>query len=180
MINSKYTSDFHSNTEVAREAEEITIDLLHQLIQGVGFTSVHDDPSCFHLGDILASNGKYYDVKDDGVVHRTGNIFAEEKKFWYRSQKFGDGWMRDGKYDYLCVLDMIDNNLYVLDFNKFKKIYKKGRYIDTNMGDNRTYGYCVPLWLCRESGALLYETPYYFDESWECYFIGEKDEEEQQ
>lgn len=176
MVNRNYTDDLQNNAEIAREAEEITIELLHQIADGVTFTSVHDDPKYYHLGDILSSTGKHYDVKDDGVIHRTGNVFAEEKKYWYRSGTFGDGWMRNGKYDFLCVLDMIDHNLYILDFPKFKKIYKQGRYIDTNMGDNRSYGYCVPLKKCRECGVLLYETPYYFDECWDCYCIGKEEE----
>lgn len=172
MVNRKYTTNFKNNTEVAREAEEITIELLEQLIDGVDFISVHDNEECFHLGDILGSDGKYYDVKDDGVIHRTGNIFAEEKKYW-NSGTASDGWMRNGKYDYLCVLDMIDHNLYVLDFQKFKKIYKNGKFIKTNVGDNITTGYCVPLWRCRETGCLLYEVSYDYDESWELYSIKE-------
>ena len=171
MVNRNYTDDFNNNTEIAREAEEITIDLLYQLIPGTKFKSVHDDPSCFHLGDILSSDGKYYDAKDDGVIHRTGNVFCEEQKYW-RNGKTGDGWMRNGQYDYLCVLDMIKHNLYVLDFKKLKKVYKQGRFIKTDMGDNITSGYCFPLWKCRKMGILVYETEYHYDEDWDFYEIG--------
>lgn len=170
MVNRNYTTDFNNNTEVARKAEEITIELLEQLIKGVKFISVHDDEECFHLGDILSSDGKYYDVKDDGVIHRTGNIFAEEMKYW-KSGSISDGWMRNGKYDYLCILDMIDHNLYILDFNRFKKMYRKGKFIKTNMGDNITTGYCVPLWRCREDKCLLYEIQYEYDEDFDFYSI---------
>ena len=170
MVNRNYTTDFNTNTEIAREAEEITIQLLHQLIEGTKFTSVHDDASCYHLGDILSSDGKYYDAKDDGVIHRTGNVFCEEKKRW-NSGNITDGWMRNGEYDYLCVLDNVDHNLYVLDFEKLKKVYKQGRYIETYMGDNVTGGYCLPLWKCRKYGILLYEASYHYDEDWEDYEV---------
>ena len=170
MVNRNYTSDFNNNVKVSKEAEDITMQLLHQLVTGVKFKSVRDDQACYHLGDILGSDGEYYDVKDDGVVHRTGNVFCEEKKLW-NSGKVTDGWMRNGEYNYLCVLDMIDKNLYVLDFEKLKKVYKQGRFITTNMGDNRTTGYCFPLRKCREQGILVYETEYVYDDEWECYDI---------
>ena len=123
--------------------------------------------------DIMSQMAKVIDLgaaTDDGVIHRTGNIFAEEMKYW-KSGSISDGWMRNGKYDYLCVLDMIDHNLYILDFNRFKKMYRKGKFIKTNMGDNITTGYCVPLWRCREDKCLLYEIQYEYDEDFDFYSI---------
>lgn len=174
MVSSnKYGTNLKKNSEVARKAEDISIELLRQLIPDKTFTSVHDDPKCYHNGDILCSDGTYYDAKDDGVIHRTGNVFAEELKRW-PSGKTSDGWMRNGEYDYLCVLDMVSKRLYVLDFPIFKKIYKnKNKYVQTNMGDNITHGYCVPLYKCKESGCLLYAIEYDYNEDWDMYFVGD-------
>lgn len=171
MVNERYTTNIKENAEIAREAEEIVIDLLGELITDRQFFSVHDDEECWHLGDIIDTKGKYYDAKDDGRIHKTGNVFAEDRKFWNDGTQT-DGWMRNGQYDYLCILDRVKKKIYVLDFNKLKKVYRGGRYITTNMGDNVTAGFCYPLSKCRKNGILLYETSYDYDEDWG-YFVDE-------
>lgn len=161
--NRDYTADFQNNVKVSLEAENIAKDLLGQLIPNTKFTSVRDDAAYYHIGDLLGNDGKGYDVKDDGIIHRTGNVFCEELKIW-KSGIITDGWMRNGQYDYLCILDQIDHHFYVLDFPKLKRVYKNGKDITTDMGDNDTFGYIYPLRKCREQRILLFETEYYYEE----------------
>lgn len=174
MTTRNYTKDFYTNTEIALHGEEIVRELLHQLIPDEKFYSEHYNEGAYHLGDIISSKGIYYEVKDDGKIHETGNVFCEERKFWSK-KKVTDGWMRTEKPDYLCVLDDVGYNLYVLDFEKLKKIYKNGNfYALTNMGDNLTGGYCVPLWKCRKHGVIVFETAYHYDAEWDCYELGKE------
>lgn len=164
MVNRNYTEDFQNNVKVSFEAEKIAKDLLEQLTWDT-FITVRDDPKYFHVGDLLSSDGKGWDVKDDGVIHRTGNVFCETKKHWKYTGETTDGWMLNGKYDYLCVLDRIDKNIYVLDFNELKKVYKLYGYSrrGINMGDNYTDGFVLSLCKCRNLGLLIYEAHYEYD-----------------
>ncbi len=173
MVSNGYTTDFHSNTEIARKAEDITAELLEQIYRDVDFKSVHDERECFYKGDIKGTNGKYYEVKDCSCIHRTGNVFTEYSKEW-NNGTITDGWIKSCTGEYLCVLDRIDHNLYVLDLNKLKRIYKNYRRVKTNMGDNYTVGYCVPLRECRKQGVLLYETPYFYCEEMDYHYIGKE------
>ena len=175
MTNQKYNGNVEQNSEIARESEEICIELLEQIYKDKHFESVHDDETCWHLGDILCSDGTYWDSKDDGRIHQTGNVFAEETKVWPSGQ-VSKGWMRNSKYNYVCILDQIGHNLYILDFNKLKRIYKDNYYTVSHLSDNDSWGYCVPLWKCRNSGALVYETSYYYDDIWDMYLINEDEE----
>lgn len=174
-----YDGNIEENAEKARLSEAITMELLAQIMPDIGFKSLHDDSSKWHYGDIISTDGKYYDTKDDGRINETGNVFAEYRKEW--KDKYGcftgevsDGWMLNSKYDYVCVLDMIGNNIYVLDFKKLKKIYNRNcnKRKVSHLKDNDSWGYCVPLWRCRENDVVVYETPYYYDEEWDMYSIG--------
>jgi hypothetical protein len=169
--NRNYTEDFQHNVKVSLEAEEIAQQLLWQLTHKK-FTSVRDNPEYFHIGDLLSSDGKGYDVKDDGIIHNSGNVFCEVKKKW-KSGKVTDGWMLNGEYDYLVILDRVGKNIYVLDFKKLKKIYKPyGFYKNNiNMGDNYTDGFIVSLLRCRMLGVIVHEAQYTYDEDWDCYDI---------
>ncbi len=170
MTTGKYTTDFNRNVKIAKESEGIALELLAQLVPDGDFVDVSNVSDYYHLGDIMdAKTGRYYDVKDDGVVHRTGNVFCEERKEW-RSGQISDGWMYSN-YDNLVILDGVSNHIYVLDFSILKKIYKDYRYVTTNMGDNYTSGYCVPLKACREAGAMLYESAYEYNKAWDCYDV---------
>lgn len=169
--NRNYTADFQHNVSVSLEAEEIAQQLLGQLTHQK-FVSVRNDPAFFHVGDLLSMDGKGYDVKDDGVIHRTGNVFCEVKKKW-KNGNITDGWMLNGEYDYLVILDRVDKNIYVLDFERLKKIYKSYGFYKSNidMGDNYTDGFAISLHRCKKYGALVYSSSYTYDEDWDCYDI---------
>lgn len=170
--NREYTEDFDNNVKVSLEAENIAKQLLEQIYWDE-FTSVRDDPAYYHIGDLLDSAGRGFDCKDDGVINRTGNVFCETKKHWFNSGKTTDGWMRNGEYDYLVVLDRVDNHIYVLDFPVLKKIYKCcGKFkCGINMGDNYTDGFIVSLDRCKENNALIHAYSYIYDKDHDFYDI---------
>lgn len=168
--NREYTKDFNNNVKVSLEAENIAKELLEQLT-GKQFYSVRDDPTFYHVGDLITIDGAGYDVKDDGVINWSNNVFCEVRKHW-RDGTITDGWMLNGEYTYLVVLDRVKNNIYVLDFEKLKQIYKSGKpKYGIDMGDNYTDGFAVPLAKCRKQGILTYESKYKHDDLLGDYFI---------
>ena len=159
--NRDYTEDFEHNVDVSLEAEQIAQELLEQLTWDQ-FTSVRDNPAYYHIGDLLDSHGKSYDVKDDGVVHATHNVFCETKKRWKSDGSRTDGWMLNSQYDYLVVLDRVGRHIYLLDFPELKKIYNRcGKPVyNVDMGDNYTNGFVVSLNKCRQFGVMVDESEY--------------------
>ena len=62
--------------------------------------------------------------------------------------------MRDGKYDILCVIDRIGSKIYFINFSKLKEIYKKYRFVGTELEDAISYGYVVPISEIEKIGAM--------------------------
>ena len=167
----EYDGNVKHNAEVAYTSEKLVRELLSQIYVGVDFYDKHDDVKSWHKGDILSSEGKWFDAKDDGVIFYTGNLFAEELKDW-RNGEISDGWMHSSKYSYVCDLDQQGKKLYIIDFKRLKEIYKKNnKYKKSRLSDCDSWGYIVPLWKLRESGALVAEVAYYWDDDWEMYLI---------
>lgn len=176
MNREKYDGNIKENAEMAKKSEDIVIELMTQLKPGTEFKSLHDDTAMWHYGDILGTDGKYYDAKDDGLIYRTGNVFAEDVIQWDTGE-VTNGWMRNSKYNYVCVLDLIECNMWVLDFKELKRIYRDSgnvRRPSYHKDKSVSYGYCVPLWKCRENNVIVYETQFYYDEAWGMYIIGKE------
>ena len=173
--NREYNEDFDHNVKVSFKAENIAKALLEELTHE-SFYSVRNDPAFYHIGDLITIDGKGWDVKDDGVINRSGNVFCEVRKHW-NDGSTTDGWMLNGEYTYLVVLDQVGRNIYVLDFARLKKIYKTGIFkSNINMGDNRTDGYTISLYRCKKEGVLVYDAAYDYDEWIESYYVKEKRE----
>lgn len=170
MTNREYNKDFKHNVKVSLEAENIAKELLEELT-GKQFYSVRNDPEFFHIGDLITVDGKGWDVKDDGVINWSQNVFCETRKYWPDGD-ITDGWMLNGEYTYLVVLDRVKKNIYVLDFEKLKKIYKTGKFKSRiDMGDNYTDGFTVSLAKCRKQNILVYEAAYEYDDMIGYYYI---------
>ena len=174
--NREYTGDFQHNVKVSLKAENIARELIEQLTLD-NLVSVRNEPEFYHIGDLLNQSGEGYDVKDDGVIHGTGNVFCEVRKRWKKSGQITDGWMMNGEYTYLVVLDQIDKNIYILDFARLKKIYRSEGFwrYHVDMTDNYTDGICVSLYKCKKFGALLHEAHYKYNDAWDCYEIDKWD-----
>ena len=164
------------NSEKAKIAEGIVKTLLEQIIKGKHFEAVHDVEEFWHKGDIRCiENGRFYEVKDDGVIHRSGNVYCEVYKWFFDHPNVRkNGFMLDGQYERFCVLDQISCKLYILHFDRLKAIYKDYKMVDSQLEDCDTKGTIVPLDVCRQRKILLYETEYYYDECFDDYYIGKK------
>jgi hypothetical protein len=83
-------------------------------------------PDFYRRGDIQAyGNGQfiYIDVKDDTVIHETGNVLCEEEVYFKENDYYKKGFMYSD-YDVLCVLSRVTRRMYFIDFKKLKEFYK--------------------------------------------------------
>lgn len=149
-----------------RIAEVILMQVLESIFDDKALVEdVADNPDCYHLGDVRVTNKTgnsfYFDAKNDGIISKTGNVFCESHKYFFKNmQKKYDGFMEDGNYDYLSVVDRVSKKIYILDFKVLKKIYPNYRRIQTTLSDCYSYGTVIPLDECKKKGALLHTINY--------------------
>lgn len=153
--NREYTEDFNKNVELAEKAENIAQEIIEQFTLDDLF-NVRNEPEFYHIGDLITQEGISYEVKDDGRICETGNVFCEYRKHWLNGQ-IGKGWMYNQGTNYLCVVDQIQKKIYILDFEKLKPLAEKfGEWrFNIWMKDNYTDGRVIPLWKCKKYGALM-------------------------
>lgn len=127
---------------------------------------VADVPKFYHRGDIVGRRHEdgeitFFDVKNDGEISRTGNIFAETHKYFNNNRKERhSGFMENGEYDYLLIVNQKDKQIYVVDFEVLKEIHKLYREVPSYHDDALCYGRIVPLERAKARGALLYTIDY--------------------
>ena len=67
------------------------------------------------------------EVKNDSVIHATGNVLCEEEVFYKEYGYYRDGFMYND-YEIYCVVSEPSRKIYVMDFKVLKEHYKEGRY----------------------------------------------------
>ena len=157
-------NDFKKELEKNRIAEVILLQVLSSIAENMVFEDVTNNPELFHYGDIKSTdkdgNVYYWDCKNDGVIHKTGRVFCETHKYFFRDMKRSAGFMENGKYDYLCVVDRVDGRIYILDFSVLLRIHKNYKEVKSIQSDAYCYGTVIPLNECRKQQALLYTIKY--------------------
>ena len=154
---------------VAEKAERILFDVIDsELGLDYEICNTSKDKEWRKRGDvaIMDYNGKNIglDAKDDGVCHRTGNIFVEETID--RGYCWEDGWIK-AKYDVLAIVNQHDQKIYFIDFNGLKCEYKRLRHafgVPSRFKNHVCYGSLVKLSKLRKSGIMLAEIEYEGDE----------------
>ena len=159
------------DAEIARPAEEKAIRILELAFPNAEIENLHDKREFWHKGDIelaFPSMTIYGDVKDESVIHRTGNVFCENHKYFYTDKETrsidvtqkSDGWMKASDYDVVIILDDIDKNIYLINFKKLKEFYENWSLKPAWLSDAKAWGNCVPLHTCQSRGALLWHIRY--------------------
>jgi hypothetical protein len=120
---------FYEDLKKAKKGEQIVLEVLRNANTEYDFDDVSNDKEYWHRGDIECWDDTwlcsyYIDVKDDGCVSSTGNILAEHR-VWYKGSGWKEGFMQSATYDYVAYLSQPDNKIYLLDFEAWKKQYKK-------------------------------------------------------
>lgn len=163
---------FYEDLAKAKKGEAIVLEVLSNATTDYDFNDVSNDQQYFHRGDIECYDNfwfvhYYIDVKDDSCVSYTGNILAEHR-VWYRSSGWKEGFMQSANYDYVAYLSQPDNKIYMLDFEAWKKNYRKHFKKHINIphgGEQTTDGYLMSLKEARELGIIIAEIDYSYDKN---------------
>lgn len=159
------TNNFKEELKKNRVAEIILMQVLESIYDDAALVEdVADNENCFYLGDVRVTdkigNSFYFDAKNDGVIHKTGNVFCEDYKFFLRKMNERHNGFMSSNYDYLSIVDRVSKKIYILDFKVLKKIYKNYRRVQTTLCDAQCHGTVIPLEECKKKGALLHVINY--------------------
>lgn len=165
--------NFKRDVKRAKIAEINVLELFNQLniFEDYEFKNVTDVKECWHKGDIEVTdfygNTLYVDVKDDSCIGKTQNVLCEERVYYYSNNKVARGFMYSD-YDWLAVYSKDKKEVYLLDFNILKQIYKLGNYrshmIQPNSRDQHSEVYLLPLSYCKKYGAWKYTIHFDLDD----------------
>ena len=147
---------FYKDLAKAKPAENFCTILFDNMSKGVwkSVENVSDDVDCRKLGDIRITKKDgtviYIDVKDesrfadepDKKINKTiirgrrgtGNLLAEDWNDRYKEGWKEDGFMRNAKYDYVAVFSWCAKYLLLVDFRKWREVYKKPEFIRERNG----------------------------------------------
>lgn len=143
-------ANFYSDLEKAKTGEAITLSVLQHTTDEYVFDDVSEDEEYYYRGDIRATDNDwgldefYLDVKMDSRIADTGNILCEEKVYFKESGTYSKGNMKSD-YDYLAIISVDAQRIFIIDFPKLKKHYKEGRFYTKDHGEQITYGTLFPL-----------------------------------
>ena len=123
--------NFDTDLKKGHRAERIVKEVFTSLTDKYTFEDVSNKPEYYHSGDILATaaDGRQImiEVKNDSLIHTTGNVLCEEEVYY---KYYGDskpGFMYSD-YEIYCVVSEPARKIFVIDFKVLKAHYKEGRY----------------------------------------------------
>lgn len=159
---------FYEDLAIAKKGERIVLEVLQNFNNDAyEFTDVSNEKEYWHRGDIECYDDDwlcsyYIDVKDDSCISYTGNLLAEHR-VWYKGSGWKEGFMQNATYDYVAYLSQADKKIYMLDFEAWKKQYRKvfKKHINIPHGGNQTTdAFLMPLNDARKLGIVVAEIDY--------------------
>lgn len=124
-------TNFKPDLIKGHRAEKIVKEVFSSLTSSYTFTDVSNEPQYYHCGDIIATaaDGReiMIEVKNDSVIHTTGNVLCEEEVY-YKDYGYAKPGFMYNDYEIYCVVSEPTNKIYVMDFKVLKDNYRKGRY----------------------------------------------------
>lgn len=161
------TKQFREDLKKAKYSERVVLEVLRNCSDDWYFFDISDFDYCHLLGDIeawsLEAGSVYIDTKCDGLIHRTGNILAEDKIIFKYNGTAEKGFMQKCQYDYMAIISIPAKKIYIIDFRLLKKYYKSGAPIVSEHEEQDTHGYLFPLWKARDYGILKMVIHYDYD-----------------
>lgn len=150
---------FKQDAAAALPGELKTMEVLASLTNDYSFQHIDDQTVLGKRGDIIATNkqsGKsyYIEVKNDSRIAETGNVLCEYTKYFKDTGKYRCGSM---SYNYeIFIINSTKNRcLYVIDFEKLKTFYSKGKWVQIEYDNEITYAFLVKLDEVQRQGALM-------------------------
>lgn len=151
-------TNFYKDLRKGHRAEKIVKDVFSSLTDKYTFTDVSNDPAYYHSGDIIATaaDGRQImiEVKNDSVIHSTGNVLCEEEVYYKERGQYKDGFMYND-YEIYCVVSEPSRKIYVMDFKVLKEHYKEGRYKYFDYAQQSSDTYLLSLGLIEDYNGLI-------------------------
>ena len=151
-------TNFYKDLRKGHRAERIVKDVFSSLTDKYTFTDVSNDPAYYHSGDIIATaaDGRQImiEVKNDSVIHSTGNVLCEEEVYYKERGCYKDGFMYND-YEIYCVVSEPSRKIYVMDFKVLKEHYKEGRYKYFDYSQQASDTYLLSLGLIEDYNGLI-------------------------
>ena len=151
-------TNFYTDLKKGHRAERIVKDVFSSLTDKYTFTDVSNNPEYYHSGDIIATaaDGRQImiEVKNDGVIHSTGNVLCEEEVYYKERGYYKDGFMYND-YEIYCVVSEPSRKIYVMDFKVLKEHYKEGRYKYFDYAQQSSDTYLLSLGLIEDYNGLI-------------------------
>lgn len=150
--------NFDTDLVKGHRAEQIVKAVFTSLTDKYTFTDVSNIPSYYHRGDIVATaaDGRQImiEVKNDEVIHKTGNVLCEEEVY-YKSYDFWKSGFMYSDYEIYCVVSEADRRIYVIDFKVLKAHYKSGQYKFFDYPQQASDTYLLPLGVLKRYNGLI-------------------------
>lgn len=150
--------NFARDLAIGKRAEEIVYDTLSALDKDSKYEMVGDNPLYYHTGDIRvidkAGNERFIEVKNDSVIHKTGNVLCEDEVYYKQHDYLKDGNMYSN-YDIYAVVSEEQREIYVFDFRVLKKNYRKGEYKVIDWPQQTSYVYLLNIKEIERLGGLI-------------------------
>lgn len=149
---------FNRDLPKGKRGEEIVYKVFSSLTDKYKFEMVNDNPYYYHKGDIkaIAADGRQImiEVKNDEIIHKTGNVLCEEEVYYKERGYQKDGFMYND-YEIYCVVSEPTHKIYVIDFKVLKEHYKSGQYKFFDYSYQSSDTYLLPLGVIKKYGGLI-------------------------
>lgn len=150
--------NFEKDLTTGRRGEDIVLKVFSSLDSERTYERVADNPLYYYKGDIKVTdksgNVRYIEVKNDSVIHNTGNILCEEEVYYKRYDYYGKGNM-SSDYDIYAVVSEQRREIYVFNFERLKQIYRKGIYKEIEHKQQITYCFLLDINEIDRLGGLI-------------------------
>lgn len=151
-------ANFDTDLVKGKRAEQLVKQVFSSLTDKYTFQDVSDDPLYYHRGDLIATaaDGRQImiEVKNDEVIHKTGNVLCEEEVYMKEGDYYNKGFMYNN-YEIYCVVSEPDHKIYVIDFKVLKDHYKSGQYKFFNYPQQHSDTYLLSLGVIKRYNGLI-------------------------
>ena len=150
--------NFQRDLAIGKKGEDIVLQVFSSLDSERTYERVADNPLYFHKGDIKVTdksgNVRYIEVKNDSVIHNTGNVLCEEEVYYKKHYYSRDGFMYSD-YDIYAVVSEQQREIYVFNFECLKQNYRKGSFKIIEWPQQMSYVYLLDINEIDRLGGLI-------------------------
>lgn len=150
--------NFERDLAIGKKAEDIVREVFSSLDPERTYENVGAERALFYKGDIRVTdkegNVRYIEVKNDSVIHKTGNVLCEEEVYYKQHDYYAKGNMQSD-YDIYAVVSEQQRKIYVINFECLQQNYRKGSYKEIVHPQQITYCFLLSIDDIDRLGGLI-------------------------